>query len=119
MDSLGIRDLKISCIVGVHPHERKREQDLFLDADLWIDLTAAALSDHLSDTVDYTRVAEDLSEFIRAERFQLIETLAHRACDRLLAREPRVARCRLSIRKPGALPDAQCAAVAVEKERAR
>jgi dihydroneopterin aldolase len=101
----------------MYPHERKREQDLFLDADLWFDFGAVAKSDHLSDTVDYTRVAEDLSAFIRAERFQLIETLAHRACERLLLRETALQRCRLTIRKPRALARAQCAAVIVERER--
>ncbi len=117
MDFLSIRDLRVRCIVGVHPHERKREQDLFLDADLWMDFSPAAKSDQLSDAVDYTRVAEDLTGFIRAERFQLIETLARRACERMLARETALRRCRLTIRKPGALANAQCASVTVERER--
>ena len=117
MDQLSIRDLKVSCIVGVHPHERKREQDLFLDADLWFDFSRAESSDHLSDTVDYTEVAEDLTAFIRAEKFQLIETLAHRACERLLKAQQRLQRCRLIIRKPGAVANAACAMVSVERER--
>ncbi len=117
MDQLSIRDLKVSCIVGVHAHERKREQDLFLDADLWFDFGPAAISDHLRDTIDYTLVAEDLTEFIRAEQFQLIETLAHRACERLLNQQSQLKRCRLNIRKPGAVPNAACASVSVERER--
>ncbi len=117
MDMLSIRELKVSCIVGVHAHERKREQDLFLDADLWFDFGPASVSDHLRDTIDYTLVAEDLTEFIRAERFQLIETLAHRACERLLSLQPKLRRCRLVIRKPGAVPNALCAMVTVEQER--
>jgi dihydroneopterin aldolase len=118
VDVVSIRELRVPCIVGVYPHERKREQDLFLDVDLWMDLAPAAQSDHLSDAVDYTHVAEDLTAFIQAERFQLIEALAYRACDRLLQREASVRRCRLTIRKPGALPNAQYAAVTVERERA-
>src|SRR4051812_7181166 len=117
MDLLSIRDLKVSCIVGVHPHERKREQDLFLDVDLWLDFVPAAASDHLHDTLDSTRVAEDLTAFLRAERFQLIETLAHRGCERLLRSYPALQGCRLVIRKPGAVPNALHAMVTVERMR--
>ena len=117
MDLLSIHDLKVSCIVGVHAHERKREQDLFLDVDLWFDFSNAEASDHLSDTIDYTEVAEDLTGFLRAEKFQLIETLAHRACERLLKAQTRLLRCRLTIRKPGAVPNAACASVSVDRER--
>ncbi len=118
MDMLSIRDLRISCIVGVHSHERKREQPLFLDVDLWLDFRPAAASDHLQNTIDYTSVAEDLTGFIREEKFQLIETLAHRACERLLRLQPRVQRCRLILRKPEAVPNAACAMVTVERDRA-
>ena len=114
---LSIRELKVSCIVGVHAHERKREQELFLDADLWFDFGPVAVSDHLRDTIDYTLVAEVLTTFIRAERFQLIETLAHRACELLLKRLMQLQKCRLVIRKPGAVPNAQCAMITVEQER--
>ena len=117
MDKLSIQDLKVSCIVGVHPHERKREQNLFIDVDLWFDFSKAETTDHLSDTIDYTVVAEDLTTFIRKEKFQLLETLAHRGCERLLRLQPELRRCRLSIRKPGAVQNALCAAVAVERER--
>ena len=103
MDVLSIRDLRISCIVGVYPHERKHEQDLFVDVDMWQDFSGAARSDRLTDTVDYTRVTEELTAFVCAERFQLIEALAHRACDLLLASQPSIRRCRISIRKPSAL----------------
>jgi dihydroneopterin aldolase len=118
MDRLSIRDLRVSCIVGVHPPERQREQDLFVDVDLWFDFGPAAASDKIHDTLDYTTVAAGLAEFIRAERFQLIETLACRGCEHLLFRLPRVERCRLVIRKPGAVPGAQCAMVTVERGRA-
>jgi len=119
LDSLGIRDLKISCIVGVHPHERKREQDLFVDVELWLDIGKAARTDQLVNTIDYTQVAEDLSNFIRAEQFHLVETLAQRACKMLLSRHQSLKKCRLSIRKPGALADARCAEIVVERVRGK
>jgi dihydroneopterin aldolase len=115
--TLSIRELRISCIVGVYPDERKREQDLFVDVDMDFDFARVAASDHLADTVDYTGVAADLTAFIRAERFQIIETLAHRACERILERHPGVRRCRIVIRKPAAVAHALGAVVTVEQER--
>lgn len=117
MDTLSIRDLRISCIVGVYPDERKREQDLFVDIDLHFDFARVAESDHLADTIDYTDVANDLAGFVRAERFQLLETLARRAAVRILDRHPVLTKCRLVIRKPAAVPHAQGAVVTVEQER--
>jgi dihydroneopterin aldolase len=117
LGTVSIRELRISCIVGVYPDERKREQDLFVDADLEFDFARVAASDHLADTVDYTTVAAELTEFVRAERFQILETLAQRACVRILESHPIVRRCRLVIRKPAAVAHAQGAVVTVEQER--
>ncbi len=115
MGILSIRELKISCIVGIYPHERKIEQNLFVDVDMEFDFTRVDLSDHLADTVDYTEVASDLTEYIRAERFQIIETLAQRCCARILGRYPALQRCKFVIRKPGAVLNAQGAIVTVEQ----
>ena len=115
---MSIRELRISCIVGVYPDERKREQDVFVDVDMEFDFARVTASDHLADTVDYTEVAADLTAYVRAERFQIIETLAQRACARIMDRHPFLRRCRLVIRKPAAVPHAQGAVVTVEEERA-
>jgi FolB domain-containing protein len=118
LGTLSIRELRISCIVGVYPDERKREQDVFIDVDMEFDFARVTASDHLADTVDYTEVAADLTAYVRAERFQIIETLAQRACARIMERHPFLRRCRLVIRKPAAVPHAQGAVVTVEEERA-
>ena len=117
MGTLSIRELRISCIVGVYPDERKREQDIFVDVDLEMDFARVAASDHLADTIDYTAVAADLTAFAREERFQIIETLAQRACARLLDRHPQVRSSRVVIRKPGAVPHAQGAVVTATQGR--
>ncbi len=116
MGIISIQDLKVRCIVGVNPHERKIEQDLFVDLRIEIDFSAAAVSDHLSHTVDYTEMADLLTGWMRREKFLLIETLAERACTLLCAEWPQIRRCRITIKKPGALPRARYAAVTAEKD---
>ncbi len=115
MDWMQIRDLRLRCIVGVHLHERKAEQDLHLDIDLAFDFTAAAASDDLADTLDYTTLTAKLNDWARREKFQLIETLAVRACELIRKEWPRVQRCRVTVKKPMALPLARHAAVTAER----
>ena len=115
MGILTIQDLRIRCIVGIHTHERKVEQGLFVDVRLQFDFTSASRSDHISQTIDYTRLAELLEKWARREKFKLIETLAERACALICAEWPQIERCRVTIKKPGALPHASYAAVTAEK----
>lgn len=119
MGLIAIQDLRVRCIVGVNPHERKVEQDLFVDLRIETDFAEAARTDHLDHTVDYTAMAALLTSWIRREKFMLIETLAERACALLCERWPQISRCRVTIKKPGALPAARYAAVTAEKKAER
>lgn len=118
MGLISVQDLRVRCIVGVNPHERKIEQDLFVDLRIETDFGEAARTDHLKHTVDYTAMASLLTGWIRREKFGLIETLAERACALLCAEWPQIRRCRVTIKKPGALPGARYAAVTAEKSAA-
>jgi dihydroneopterin aldolase len=115
MGILRIEDLKVRCIVGVYTHERKVEQDLFVDVRLELDFEAAAGSDQIGHTLDYTRLAAMLEEWMQREKFQLIETLAERACVLITEAFPEVRQCRVTIKKPGALAAARFASVTAEK----
>lgn len=119
MGLIAIQDLRVRCIVGVNPHERKVEQDLFVDLRIETDFAEAARTDHLKHTVDYTVMASLLTDWMRREKFLLIETLAERACALICAEWPQVKRCRVTIKKPGALPQARHAAVTAEKANPR
>lgn len=55
-DKLILRGLSFHGFHGAKPEERKLGQKFLVDIDAWMDLTAAAKSDHLSDTVSYTEI---------------------------------------------------------------
>lgn len=118
MGAIAVHDLRVRCIVGVHTHERKIEQDLLIDLHLELDFTEAAASDSISRTIDYTALTDRLEEWIRREKFRLIETLAERACDLILKEWPETRMCRVTIKKPSALPKARYAAVTAERRAA-
>lgn len=114
MGVLDIHDLRVRCIVGIHTHERKVEQDLFVDVHLEFDFSEAARTEQIAHTIDYTRLAEMLEAWMQREKFQLIETLAARACHLITDEWPQIKHCRVTIKKPGALPEARYAAVTSE-----
>lgn len=115
MGVLNVDDLRIRCIVGVYTHERKVEQDLFVDVRLEFDFSEAARTDQISHSLDYTRLAAILEEWMQREKFQLIETLAERACVLITDAFPEVRHCRVTIKKPAALAAARYASVTAER----
>lgn len=115
-DAILIRGLKVWAIIGVHPWERRIPQTLILDLDMSADIRAAAASEDLTRTVDYATVSERLSAFIRAERFQLIETLAER-CAALVLSEFAVQQLRFRVSKPEAVPSAEAVCVEIVRQR--
>ena len=113
----GLTQLRVDCIVGIYPHERANTQTVMLDIELDYDFAPAAGSDAIPDAVDYDRVAASVTELIQARRFQLIETMAEQSAAMLLDRLPAVRAVRLVIRKPAAVPAAECSFVRVERTR--
>jgi len=57
-----------------------------VDAELELDLEAAAASDRVKDTVDYREVNDLVVQIGRKDSYHLIETLAARIADALIAR---------------------------------
>lgn len=113
----GLKQLRVDCIVGVYPHEREQPQSVFLDIGLDYDFAPAAVSDAIPDAVDYDDVAASVTALIQARRFRLIETMAEATAAMLLDRVPTVQAVRLEIRKPAAVPAAECSYVRVDRAR--
>ena len=113
----GLHDLRVDCIVGIHPHERENDQTVFLDLELDYDFEPAAASDTIANAVDYDRVVALVTEVIQRRRFQLIETMAEETAAMLLEQVPAVAAVRLEVRKPAAVPSAANSFVRVERAR--
>lgn len=80
MDKVFIRGLRISCIVGILPHERELEQDLQADIVMELDLKKAALTGDLNESVDYARVCREVTDFIKHRQARLLESLAYEVC---------------------------------------
>lgn len=115
--SVIVRDLRVVCIVGILPHERCNEQEIFVDVEMEHDFEAAARSEDVSTTVDYAAVSNVMTDWIREKKFQLIETMAVLGCDLVLDRWPGVSRVKIKVKKPHAVEAARYTAVEFDKER--
>lgn len=101
-DRIFITGLALHAYHGVMPHEGKVGQTFSLDLELDIDLTAAARSDRVADTVSYDKAVNCASEAFCTQRFRLIEAAAGAVADALLAAFPPVRAVKVTIHKPHA-----------------
>ena len=73
---------------GVLAEERTYDQPFVVDIELEVDVRSASRTDDVANTISYADVAQDAVDVIAGESVNLIETLAERIADRVLARGP-------------------------------
>ncbi|HEY2948486.1 MAG TPA: dihydroneopterin aldolase [Micromonosporaceae bacterium] len=101
---------------GVYGSERAAGQDFVVDVVLEVDLSAAAGSDDVADTIHYGELADRIVGVVAGEPVSLIETLAQRVMDVCLA-DARVAAATVTVHKPQAPIAHEFADVAVTLRR--
>ena len=72
-DQVFVWGLALHAYHGVMPYEGKVGQSFTIDMVLEIDLSAAAKSDKVADTVSYDQVVATATEAFKGQRFKLIE----------------------------------------------
>jgi dihydroneopterin aldolase len=116
MDRVFIEALEIETVIGIYDWERKIRQPLLFDLEMEFDNRVPAASDAIVDTLDYKAVSKRLIAFVSASEFGLVETLAERCTELILAEFP-VAALRLKLSKPGAVRGAKAVGVIIERSR--
>ena len=118
MDRILIKDLLVRGILGINPEEREHEQDILVNATLWVDTRPAAASDAIEDAVNYRSVTKAMIAHIREGRPQLVERLAAELAAICLAADGRIAEVEVSVEKPGALRYARSVGAVIRRNRA-
>ena len=98
-DTIELRGLRCSAVVGVLPHEQQQAQPLELDLDVVVDLGPAGVSDDLVDTVDYGALCAVAEAEVVGARYALLEAVAERVAAALLAADDRIAQVTVAVRK--------------------
>ena len=114
MDIVYIRDLKIETVIGIYDWEREVRQTVSLDLEMAHDISRAAATDNIEDTLNYKAVAKRLIAFIGDSEFLLVETMAEQ-CAGIVMNEFNVPWLRLRLSKPGAVRGAQDVGVIIER----
>lgn len=104
---------------GVLAHEAELGQEFVLDVVLHLDLTDAAASDELDDTVDYGTVASVAHAALVEPRARLVEHVAGRVADAVLGVDGRIAAVEVALHKPSAPLVVPAADVVVRLQRTR
>ena len=117
LDGITLTGLRVFGRHGVFDFERERGQHFVIDVVLKLRTTEAARTDDVRDTVHYGEVAETIVAIVAGEPVNLIETLAERIADAVLA-DRRLAAVRVTVHKPSAPIDAEFTDVSVSIERA-
>ena len=115
MDRIFLEDVRFWIAVGVTEAERIRPQPCRLDVVLEADLSQAGETGDLSRGVDYAAVFATLEQICGRGSFQLLEEIAHQACQAILGQFP-VESVQFAIRKLRPFTD-QIGAVGIEVRR--
>ena len=116
MDIIELKGIQLKTLIGVYPSEKETPQPLFIDLTYAISAAKAAEQDDLTKTIDYDLIIQHLKDFVHNTQFDLLETLAEKLAQSLLATFP-TNWIKLSINKPEANPNAQAIILTIERRK--
>ncbi|NML60227.1 dihydroneopterin aldolase [Massilia sp. RP-1-19] len=109
---LFLRNYEVMINIGVHDFEKKGEQRVLINVDLYIPLALSTpTADHLEEVVDYDFMRETIARRMAQGHVHLQESLCDDVVRSMLA-HPKVRAVRVSTMKPDVYPD--CEGVGVE-----
>jgi dihydroneopterin aldolase len=105
-DRISLRDHVVEVEIGAFQQERGQRQRIRFDVVVEVRPHPAPLQDDVDRILSYDRITESIAAELASERLNLLETLAERVAERILA-EPQAMRAFVRIEKldrgPGAL----------------
>ena len=115
MDTIEIRRLRVSTLIGVPEEERAISQIVLVTVKMTPSQNFSGLDDEISRTVDYYQISLEIETLAASRPRRLIETLATDIASHLLGNHP-LARVAITIEKH-ILPNTECVAVHLERSR--
>ncbi|HVW42932.1 MAG TPA: dihydroneopterin aldolase [Amycolatopsis sp.] len=100
-DRITLTGLRVFGQHGVFEHEKRDGQEFVVDVTVWLDLAPAAETDDLKQTVHYGELAELAAGIVGGEPYDLIESVAGKIADEVLADE-RLTAVEVTVHKPSA-----------------
>ena len=114
MDTIFIRDLSMDARIGVFEWERQVHQRISINLDMAANISAAAGTDALEDTLDYKAISQRIRQLVNNNQPQLVETLIELIAATIMA-EFSVPWLKITITKPGAVRGSVAVGVTIER----
>ncbi|GAX39535.1 dihydroneopterin aldolase [Tolypothrix sp. NIES-4075] len=106
MDSIHLTGIRCYGYTGYLAEEQILGQWFEVDVKLWLDISTAAKTDAIEDTVDYRSVITKVQHLVKTSKFALIERLVATIADSILIECDRVSQVQVTLSKPAApIPD--------------
>ncbi len=109
-----IRDLVLTCSIGVHVHEKSADQRVRINLDLAVDESGRPVDDNIKNVICYEKLAESVGDIIGRGHVNLVETLAENIATMCLI-DKRVLSARVRVEKLDILEDAISVGVEIER----
>lgn len=101
-NTIHINGLEVHAKHGVFSAEKELGQRFIINAVLYLDFQDTISSDDLNNTVHYGFVADDIIDYFKANRCDLIETITHQLVVMLFDKYQLINRIQLEVVKPWA-----------------
>ena len=111
--TIGIHNLRLRTYIGFNPEERRKKQDVVINAEIEYFARDGVLQDCVEDALNYKTVTKKVIRLVEENRFLLLEKLV---ADVLAAcsEHPDVIRSRVTIDKPHSLRFADSVSLSME-----
>jgi dihydroneopterin aldolase len=119
MDRMMLKRIVFYGYHGVYPEENRLGQKNIVDLDLRLDLSRAARSDDVEDTINYAEIHSVVKAIVEGAPVKLIETLTEKIASALLGTYTSIIKATVSVTKPNPPFDITFDGVTVELRRQR
>jgi len=109
-----VRDLILTCVIGVHAYEKDRRQRVRINVDLGVDEGEEAHHDRLQNVVCYEDIVARIRGITGDGHINLVETLAERIAAVCL-QNSRCRTARVRVEKLDVFADAESVGVEIER----
>ena len=117
MDRIEIRGLRLRCIIGFNPDERREKQDVVIDMVLFTDLRKGGETDQPADILNYKTINKAVIRHVEASSYNTLEALAA-SIARVAMVEGGAPHVQVTVHKPGALRFTDDVLVTIERTAA-
>ena len=114
MDTIFLRDLKVTTLIGIYEREKLVPQMIQIDLDIALPNSRACQTDDIKDALDYADVAQHIQTVLSEGHFSLLESLAEHIAQ-IVLKDFNAPWVKVSVAKLHAIRDCKMVGVCIER----